>query len=138
MEPMAWLNGGVQQGGAGASPLSPNGAGGSQLPQNFFADITTKIDQNNRLLAQLIAAIQNLSPTMTGTFTMDAATSKVISNGAITSTSFVMLWPMNAAAGTLIGAGLYWTVTTGSFTVATSGGAATGGEVFNWASWRAL
>lgn len=125
---MQWLGGSV------GSQLLGAGQGGQAIPANFFADITTKIDQNNRLLAKLIEAVQNMSPLATGTVTLDAAPTTTISNGAITATSLVLVNPVNAAAGDLIkGDGVYRTVVAGSFTIATaSGSAAAGTETFQW------
>jgi len=101
-------------------------------------DVVTKLSDGNRILAQLVQTLQNLSPTATGTFTMDAAASKTITNGAVAMSSFVMLWPANASAGTLVGAGVYWTAADGSFTVTKSSGAAAGTETFNFAVWTTL
>lgn len=103
-----------------------------------LSDVATKLGEFNKLLGQLIQTLQDLSPTSTDVFTMDAATSKVITAGAVSTSSFITLWPTNAAAGTLIGAGLYWTAGTGQFTVSTSGGAATGAETFAYAIWTSL
>lgn len=136
---MDWLKS-LTNGSVGEGALAGLGApGGVPDLARVVGDIVTKIDQNNRLLGQLIKALQDLSPTATGSFTMSAAASKVVSNAAVATSSFVMLWPMNAAAGTLVGAGVYWTAATGNFTVATSSGsAAAGTEVFAWASWTSL
>lgn len=134
---MNWINqlapkttGSSETGAKGNAGMDPQGVG--------LSDIATKLGEFNKLLGQLIQTLQDLSPTSTDAFTMDAATSKVITEGAVATSSFIMLWPTNAAAGTLIGAGLYWTAGTGSFTVSTSGGAATGSETFAYAVWTSL
>ena len=116
----------------------PKNGDETALDPRGFLDIVTKLSDGNQVLAQLVQTLQNLSPTATGTFTMDAAASKTITNGAVAMSSFVMLWPANASAGTLVGAGLYWTAADGSFTVTKSSGSAAGTETFNWASWTTL
>lgn len=114
---------------------------GADVPGTGMADLVTKSDQFNKILAQLVLALQNLSPSVTDTFTMDAAASKTITNAAIATSSFIMLWPYNAAAATLMGSAksLYWTTATGSFTVSTANAAAAAGtETFHWAAWNTL
>jgi hypothetical protein len=130
-----WLNQ-IQR----SSVATANSLGGVGVDQQMvgMTDIATKLGEFNKLLGQLIQTLQDLSPTSTDVFTMDAATSKVITAGAVSTASYITLWPTNAAAGTLVGAGLYWTAGTGSFTVSTSGGAALGTETFAYAIWTSL
>lgn len=75
--------------------------------------------------------------TVVGAFTMDAAASKVVSNGGVTANSRIFLMPTNAAAATLMAGAnsLYISAKSAgvSFTVATAGGgAAAGTETFNF------
>ena len=70
-------------------------------------------------------------------FTMAAAATKTVTDGNVTATSYVVLFPLNAAAGTLIGsAKCPYTAAAaagGSFTVSTaSGGNAAGTEIFGY------
>lgn len=105
------------------------------------ADIVTKLGDGNRLLGQLITAIQNLSPKTTGSFTLDAAASTVVTNAYVTAASFIVLTPTSASAGTLQGSAkcLFVTAADGSFTVTTaSGGSAAGTETFAYAAFTTL
>lgn len=135
---MNWLNQLAPAALAAQAATSAGGGVGVETQAVGLSDVATKLGEFNKLLGQLIQTLQDLSPTSTDAFTMDAATSKVITAGAVASTSFIMLWPTNAAAGTLIGAGLYWTAGTGSFTVSTSGAAAAGTETFAYAVFTSL
>lgn len=96
-------------------------------------DISTKLQIGNQILAQMLDLFRNLFPRSFGSFTMDAAASKVITDANCTSTSFIGLMPTNAAAATLLGSNenLYITPAAGTFTVATAAGTnAAGGETF--------
>lgn len=96
-------------------------------------DIATKLQMGNQIAAQMLQLFTNLFPRVTGSFTMAAAASKVVTDTAVTSSSFIMLTPTNAAAGTLQGSNecLYVTPASGSFTVTTAAGtAAAGTETF--------
>lgn len=121
------------------SLTTAEGQGNLGLDPRTAADIVTKLGESNKILAQLVQTLQDLSPTATGTFTMDADSSTTVTNAAIAASSFVMIWPTNASAGTLVGAGIYWLAASGSFTVTTSSGAAAAGtETFAWGSWTTL
>lgn len=136
MAGMDWMRGGGQ-----VALGSDTQQQGNNVPGTGMADLVTKSDQFNKILAQLVLALQNLSPSVTDRFTMDAAASKTITNAAIATSSYVQIWPNNAAAATLMGSAksLYWTTADGSFTVSTANAAAaTGGEAFNWAAWNTL
>jgi hypothetical protein len=89
----------------------------------------------NQNMSLLITTISGLFPRITGTFTMAAAATKVVTETGVTASSFIMLSPTNAAAGTLMGSNesLYISAKTAgaSFTVATAAGtAAAGTETF--------
>lgn len=98
-------------------------------------DIVSKQQTGNQTLSQLLALFTNIFPRSIGVFTMAAASSKVITDNKVTTTSFVSLTPTNAAAATLMAgtASLYVTLGNGSFTVATASGAsAVGSETFGY------
>lgn len=99
-------------------------------------DISTKLQIGNQILAQMLDLFRNLFPRTTGTFTMAAAATKVVTDANVTTASFIMLMPTNAAAATLQGSNesLYVTPAAGSFTVSTAAGtAAAGTETFSYA-----
>lgn len=99
------------------------------------ADVASKLQIGNQILAQLVDIFSNLFPRSMGTFTMAAAATKVITDGNVTTASKIVLSPTNAAAGTLQGSNecLYYTPASGSFTVATAAGtAAAGTETFDY------
>lgn len=99
------------------------------------ADITTKLQQGNQLMGQLVNIVGNWFPRAFGSFTMSATASKTIADANCSSSSYVVPIPTNAAAGTLQGSNkcLYVTAANGSFTVTTaSGAAAAGTETFNY------
>lgn len=96
-------------------------------------DISTKLQIGNQILAQMLDLFRNLFPRTTGTFTMAAAATKVVTDANVTTSSVITLTATNAAAGTLMGSNecLYVTPAAGSFTVATAAGtAAAGTETF--------
>ena len=104
-------------------------------------DIATKLQIGNQISAQLLQLFTNLFPRRTGSFTMAAASNKVVIDANVTTSSFIALMPTNAAAGTLMGSNesLYITPASGSFTVTTAAGtAAAGTETFNYAVFGAL
>lgn len=104
-------------------------------------DINTTVQASNQLMAKLVGIFSNLFPRTTGTFTMSAASSKVVTDANVSTTSFIVLMPTNAAAGTLQGSNksLYITPAAGSFTVATAAGtAAAGTETFSYAVFNPL
>ena len=103
--------------------------------------IESKLQMGNQILGQLLQLFQNLFPRTSGTFTMAAAASKVVTDANVTSASVVVLVATNAAAGTLMGSAksLYVAPANGSFTVATaSAAAAAGTETFNYLSFKPL
>lgn len=96
-------------------------------------DVSTKLQIGNQILAQMLDLFTNLFPRTTGTFTMAAAATKVVTDANVTTTSVITLTATNAAAGTLMGSNecLYVTPAAGSFTVSTAAGtAAAGTETF--------
>lgn len=106
-----------------------------------LTDVVTKLQQANQLLGQLVNVVTNWFPRVTGTFTMDAAASKAVTDSRVTSASVIVLVPTNAAAGTLQGSNesLYVTPANGSFTVATAAGtAASGTETFSYVAFTPL
>lgn len=113
--------------------------GGSSVSINT-EDIVTKMGDSNRLLGQLVQALNDLSPRSTNSFTMDAAASTVVTDGNVVASSFVVLTPLNAQAANLIkDEGVYWVPASGSVTVSTaSGSSAAGDEVFSYAVFSSL
>ncbi len=108
---------------------------GSNEVNARLTDIANKLQAGNQLMGKLVGIFSTLFPRSTGTFTMAAAASKVITDANVTTSSLVQLVPTNAAAGTLMGSNkaLYVTLAAGSFTVATaSGAAAAGTETFSY------
>jgi len=118
----------------------PDGTQGPGVQGLRLDDVVTKLDIGKRLLGKLTTTLANLSPLLTGQVTLSAAASTTVSNGVIVASSFVIVTPINAAAGTLIkNQGLYWVASAGSFTISTASGvAAAGTESFNWAVFTTL
>lgn len=109
--------------------------GGTGVGPGQLTDITTKLDISNRVLGEMLKLFTSLFPRSFGTFTMAAASSEVITDANVTSSSIITLMPTNAAAGTLMGSNesLYVTPASGSFTVTTAAGtAAAGTETFSY------
>lgn len=105
------------------------------LPRS--SPIDTEGKNRNQILSLLVTALQNLFPRIAGTFTLTAAATTTVPQTATTSTSFIQLTPLNAAAATLMGSNkaLYISARTQGtgFTVATaSGAAAAGTEQFSY------
>jgi predicted trehalose synthase len=99
------------------------------------AQILGQITNVNNNLAALTKAMTNafVGNAATGTFTMAAAASKTVTDANVTASSYVAVFPINAAAATLQGSAkcLYTAAASGSFTAATaSGGNAAGTESF--------
>lgn len=107
--------------------------------------------QRNAVLASMLKAMQALStaidaqttaientfPRTTGTLTLAAAATTVVSELAVTASSRVFLFPNNSSAGTLVGSSKSPYISARSagvsFTVATADAtAAAGGEVFQY------
>ena len=132
-----WLNS-LAAGGINTAAGTPQSGGAT--PAINIDDIVTKLGDGNRLLGKLVQALNDLSPRTTNSFTMDAAASTVVTDANVASSSFVVLSPMNAQAGNLIkNEGVYWVVTSGSFTVSTSSGSSAGGdEAFAYAVFTSL
>ena len=90
----------------------------------------------NQNIAALTKTLQSaFIGNIRGQFTMSAAASTTITSSNVTSTQFIFLTPMNAAAGTLQGSAkcLYAAASNGSFVVTTASGAsAAGTEIFGW------
>lgn len=112
-----------------------DGNGPTGLPRT--SPIDTEGKNRNQILSLLVTALQNLFPRVAGTFTLAAAVTTTVPQTATTSTSFIQLTPLNAAAATLMGSNkaLYISARTqgASFTVATASGvAAAGGEQFSY------
>lgn len=106
-----------------------------------LTDISTKLQASNQLMAKLVGIFSALFPRSTGTFTMAAASSKVVTDANVSTTSIITLVPTNAAAGTLMGSAkaLYVTTASGSFTVTTANAAAAAGtETFSYSVSNAL
>lgn len=107
------------------------------MADGFFGlgDVTTKLQMIAQSLGQLVQLVTSQFPRSMGSFTMAAAASKSVTDTKCTSSSYVVLIPTNAAAGTLLGSTkcLYLTYASGSFTVTTASGvAAAGTETFQY------
>ena len=121
--------------------LNPAGGNGNGQAPGQVNDISTKLQIGNQIAAQLLDLFTNLFPRSTGTFTMAAAATKTITDASVTTASFIVLTPTNAAAGTLQGSAkcLYVTPGTGSFVVSTaSAAAAAGTETFSFGIYNPL
>lgn len=106
-----------------------------------LADIATALTNANKNSAALMEALQAIFPRVSGTFTMAAAATLIVTQPEVTATSIIVWTPTNAAAGTLQGSAkcLYLSARTAgaSFTVATaSGGNAVGTEVYQYFLWN--
>ena len=117
---------------AGAPPPQGGGFG------NTASQVLTILQQGVVAINQLATNLLNTWPRITGTFTLAAAASTVVTQPGVKATSVVVLTPTNAAAATLMGSAkaLYVSaiVPGASFTVSTaSGGNAAGTEVLQFA-----
>src|SRR5262249_24187372 len=86
-------------------------------------------------LGQLVLAVQNAFPRISGTFTLSAATTTVVAQAQIGASGFPLLVATNTSAALLLRTqGLYLSaVTSGtSFSVATQTGVAAGTETFKY------
>ena len=109
-------------------------AGGTDIV-TALQGITRQITNGNKALIDamtaLTAAITAALPKVTGSFTLAASATTVVTQPAIKANSIVTLTPTNAAAGTLMGSAksLYHSANTAgaSFTVATASAAAAAG-----------
>jgi len=92
-------------------------------------NIVTKLQQGNQLMGQLVNIVNGWMPRAFGAFTMSAAASKSVTDANCSSASYVVLIPINAAAGTLQGSAkcLYVTAANGAFTVSTASAASAAG-----------
>lgn len=98
------------------------------------SEIVTKLDQGNRLTGQLVNTISGWFPRAFGSFTMSGAL-QTVTEANCSSSSYVVLIPTNAAAGTLQGSAkcLYVTAGNGSFACRTASGVASAGtETFQY------
>ncbi len=100
-------------------------------------DVVSNLLSIAKNIGSLIGVLQTTLPRVTGTFTMGAAATTVVTEPAVRSNSIITLTPTNASAATLFGSvkSPYVSVKTVgvSFTVATaSGGAAAGTETFSY------
>lgn len=96
----------------------------------------------NQVLSGILLALQTIAaafPRITGTFTLAAAATKTVAEPRITANSVVSVFPINAAAATLMSGAksLYWdpaaNVAGASFTVKTADGTnAAGTEQFSY------
>jgi hypothetical protein len=103
------------------------------------AQTTAQVAAFNTQLTALIAAITAAFPPriFTGSFTLGAAATTVVTDANVLSSSIIVAFPTNAAAGTLMGSAksLYISAKSAgvSFTVATaSAAAAAGTETFSY------
>lgn len=91
----------------------------------------------NKQLGNIYTALTNLfvGAASTNTFTMPAAATKTVTDATVKASSYVIVFPLNAAAATLQGSAkcLYTAAAAGSFTALTaSGGNAAGSENFGY------
>ncbi len=98
-------------------------------------DVVSNLLSIAKNIGSLIGVLQTTLPRVTGTFTMGAAPTTVVTEPAVLSNSIITLQPTNASAGTLMGSAKSPYVSAKSvgvsFTVATaSGAAAAGTETF--------
>jgi hypothetical protein len=104
--------------------------------QGLGSLVITTLQNGVVAINSLVQAIKNVFPTVTGSFTLAAAASTVVTQPAIRATSVIQLSATNAAAATLQGSAkaLYYTLTPGTgFTVFTANaGAAAGSETFSY------
>lgn len=103
-----------------------------------IGDLVTTLKIANQNMSQLIQAINAIFPRVTGSFTLSAAATTVVTQPGVTANSVILLQPSNAAAATLVGGtkSPYISAKTAgtSFTVATASGvAAAGTETFLYA-----
>ncbi len=101
------------------------------------AQIMGGIQNINTNLAALTKALNNafVGNASIGVFTMPVAATKTVTDANVKASSYVAVFPLNAAAGTLQGAAtcLYTVAGAGSFTAKTaSGGNAAGTELFGY------
>lgn len=114
-------------------PFNLKGGWDSNAGAGTAVDTESKL--RNQVLAQLVvqitALVSALTSTASGTFTLGAAASTVVTQPLVMSTSDITLTPTNAAAATLMGSAksLYISARTSgtSFTVATANAAAAAG-----------
>lgn len=86
-------------------------------------------------LSQLISVLQNVFPRSSGTITLAAGTTNIVSNAAVTSSTIPFFVPTNSAAALLqANAGLYISAATAGvgFSISTQSGTAAGGETFSY------
>lgn len=116
--------------------LDDLGGNGGTPPQT--AGVTDVVTQLQGIVRQLTALVQVISGRVTsGTFTMTATATLVITNPAVRAQSSIYLQANNAAAATLMGSNKSLYISTkvagASFTVATASGvAAAGTELFSY------
>lgn len=106
-------------------------------PGASLGDVVTTLKLANQNMSLLIQTIQAIFPRVTGTFTLDASVTTVVTETGIQADSIILLVAMNAAAGTLVGStkSPYISARTvgTSFSVSTASGvAAAGTEQFSY------
>ena len=97
--------------------------------------VVSQIQNLNANLSQLNKNFNNAFPTITGTFTLAAATNTVVSNVLVSANSKVFLTPTNTSAAiTVRTLGIFHSATNPgtSFTVSTQNGSAVGNETFEF------
>lgn len=120
----------VQQGSAGGTDTIT-------ALQGIIRQITAGNAANITAIQAITAALLAIFPRVTGSFTLSAAATTVVTQTGITATSIILLVPTNASAATLMGSAksLYISARAvgASFTVATaSAGAAAGTETLSY------
>lgn len=118
------------------SMMDNSGAQGSIVAK--VVDLVSSLKNVVTNLAHINSTLSAIFPRVTGSFTLTAAATTVVTQTAIKANSIVILTATNASAGTLMGSAksLYISALAAgaSFTVATASGvAAAGTETFNYA-----
>jgi hypothetical protein len=108
---------------------APMGLGGN------LSDLISTIKGAVQNLSALNTTLQNAFPRISGSFTLSAATTTVVTQNAISATSLVFLTPTNGTAGLILRTnGLFHSANTpgASFTLSTQAGSATTGGTFEY------
>ena len=98
-------------------------------------EINSNLKNGVTNLSQMVLAFQAAFPRITGSFTLAAATTTVVTQPATASNSIVTLTPTNTTAAlTQRTLGIFHSANApgASFSVSTQGGAAAGTETFNY------
>ena len=111
--------------------------GGPTGPQlgGSLTDVVSTMQGSVRNLSAINQTLSNLLPRITGSFTLTAATTTIVTQPAVAANSLVFTMPTNATAALIVRTnGLFVsTLTPGaSFTLSTQAGSATSGGTFQY------